>query len=570
MMTVKAWLAAAMLVAGSEMGAAAQLSPADLLIINARIKTMDAAAPTAEAVAVRAGRIIAVGSTASMAALQGPATRTVDANGHTLLPGFIDSHMHPRPAIDEMSPYGTLNMAAEGGARSRADFTAKLKAKASRLPAGSLIIGHGYGDDLIDGHPTRAELDAVVPDHPVIIVHSSGHRMVANSAAFAEAGISATTRDPVGGQLERDAQGGFTGRVLETAQSLFAGVRGTGPSPRASPAAVEEAGFMQEFRNFLSYGITGVGDAGISPGKAALYRRLLAQGLPVSIFAMLSVDHLDWLLANRDKPEWQVPGLTMRTVKIYAGNSLSGHTALLYGPYADDPRYFGLEPKIQPAVLQGLVRKAQAGGLQVATHANGDKEIDRVLEAYALAARDVPRPDARLRIEHASITNPAIIARAKALNVCFAPHSYILNHGAKLDAYGTQRFDWIEPNRHALDAGVCIGGNSDHPVSPPVVLERIQSLVTRKASGNGRVYGASQRLTADEALRAFTMGSAYLQFEEAERGSITIGKRADFVLLAADPAAVSPEDISQISVLATYLAGKAMYELVDGKPRFAW
>lgn len=563
------WLVAGITLVSAHIGAS-QPVPADLVITNANIKTMDTTRPSAQAVAVRDGRIVAIGDNSVIAALAGPATTRIDGAGRTLVPGFIDTHMHPRPAIDEMSPYGTLDMSAEGGVNNRDLFNAKLKAKAAMLPAGSLILGRGYGDDLIGGHPTRAELDAVVPDHKVIIVHSSGHRLVANSAAFAEAGITEGTRNPDGGQLERDAEGAFTGRVLETAQGLFGNVRGTGPSPRAIPTAVEEGGYVQEFRNFLSYGITGIGDAGITSEKAALYRRLLGKGLPISIYAMLLADHTDWLLANRHRAEWQVPGLTMRSVKIFAGNSLSGHTALLYGPYADNPGYFGLEPQVQPKALKPLILKLQAAGLQAAVHANGDKEIDRVLDAFAAAARATPRMDTRMRVEHASITNPTIIARTKKLNVCLAPHSYILNHGAKLEAYGAARFDWIEPNRHALDAGICIGGTSDHPVSPPVVLERIQSLVTRKAASNGRVYGASQQLTPDEALSVFTMGSAYLQFEEKERGSISVGKRADMVLLASDPAALPPDQISHIPVLATFIAGKLMYELVAGKPRFAW
>ncbi len=544
--------------------------PADLIITNARIKTMDARQPTAQAVAVRDGRILAVGTTAEMAQWQGAATRRFDAEGHTLLPGFIDTHMHPRPAIDEMSPYGTLDVSAEGGIHNKAEFFARIKAKAALLPAGALILGRGYGDDILGGHPTMTELDAAAPNHPVIIMHSSGHRLVANSAAFAEAGVTRTTPDPAGGQFERHASGAFTGRVLEAAQSPFGRVMGLGPSSRSTPEAVKTEGYRQEFRNFLSYGLTGIADAGIGPDKAALYRTLLGEGLPVTIYAMLAADQIDWLIANRAKPEWAVPGLTMRTIKIFAGNSLSGQTALLYEPYATDPHYFGLEPKLQPAGLLALVRKSQSAGLQVAVHANGDREIDRVLAAFGTVAAELPRRDARMRIEHASITNPGIIARAKALDVCLAPHSYILNHGAKLEAFGAQRFDWIEPNRHAINAGVCIGGTSDHPVSPPKVLERIQSLVTRQAASNGKIYGPDQRLTPDEALHAFTMGSAYLQFEEAERGSITPGKRADFVMLADDPAQVAPDRIASIAVLATIVGGRTVYENVKGKPRFAW
>ncbi|MFM9828239.1 MAG: amidohydrolase [Sphingomonas sp.] len=553
-------------------GSAAPMAPAtaDLIITNAHIETMDRVRPQAEAVAVRGGQIVAVGTPAETAKLQGPATRRIDAHGHTLVPGFIDTHMHPRPAIDEMSPYGVLDMSAEGGIRNKADFFAKINAKAQRLPVGALLVGTGYGDDILGGHPTLAELDAAAPAHPVIIFHSSGHRLVANSAAFVKAGVTRLTPDPVGGKVEKDVSGGFSGAVLETAMAPFARLTGQPPSPGAIPEAIVAEGYRQEFRTFLSYGLTGIADAGITPAKAERYRALMREGLPVTVYAMLLADHLDWLIAEHAKPEWTVPGLTMRTVKIYAGNSLSGHTAWLHQPYADDPQYFGLEPKLKPPALLALVRKAQAAGLQVAAHANGDREIDQVLDAYATIGTEMPRGDTRHRIEHASITNAAIIARTKALNVCFAPHSYILNHGAKLTAFGAARFDWIEPNRRAIDAGICIGGTSDHPVSPPRVMERIQSLVTRRAASNGKVYGPAQRLTVDEALYAYTMGSAYLQFEEKERGSISVGKRADFVILSDDPSRVAPEKISAITVLTTIIGGKTMFELVNGKPRYFW
>lgn len=543
---------------------------ADLIITNANVKTMDTALHHAEAVAVRDGRIIAVGAAIEIAKLQGPKTRRIDAQGHTLVPGFIDTHMHPRPAIDEMSPYGVLEMSAEGGIRNKADFFAKINAKAQRLPRGALLLGAGYGDDILGGHPTLTELDAAASGHPVIIFHSSGHRLVANSAAFAKAGVTGQTPDPVGGQFEKGAGGVFTGAVLETAMAPFARLTGRPPSPGTVPEAIVTEGYRQEFRTFLSYGLTGIADAGITPAKAELYRQLLREGLPVTVYAMLLSDHLDWLIANHAKPDWAVPGLTLRTVKIYAGNSLSGHTAWLYGPYVDDPHYFGLEPKLKAPDLLAILQRAHAAGLQVAAHANGDREIDQVLDALAKVGTETARADTRHRIEHASITNPAIIARAKALKVCFAPHSYIFNHGAKLEAFGAQRFDWIEPNRHAIDAGICIGGNSDHPVSPPRVMERIQSLVTRRAMSNGKVYGQSQRLTPDEALYAYTMGSAHLQFEEKVRGSITVGKRADFVILADDPARVAPDKIADIAVLETIIGGKTMFEIVKGKSRFAW
>ncbi len=542
---------------------------ADLIVTHAQVKTMDSAHPAAEAIAVRAGKIMAIGTTAEIETTRGPATQMIDAGGKTLLPGFIDTHMHPQPAFDEMSLYGRLQLSADAGVTSRAALFAKITAKAKRLPAGALVVGAGYGDDIVGGHPTARELDAVVHDHPVILYHSSGHRLVANSLALKLAGVTATTPDPAGGSYARDPDGTATGIVLETAMQPFDALIARSPIAQPPRAALLEA-YRDEFRGFVAFGLTGVADAAATPDKIGIYRDLLTTGLPVSIYAMLLSDHLDWLIANRAKPEWQVPGLTLRTVKVFAGNSFSGKTAWLWQPYADRPDYYGLPPKLRNAALTALLRRAHAAGLQIAVHANGDREIDELLDAYATIEREAPRANARHRIEHASVVTDAIIARIKALNLCVAPHSYLLNHGGKLDGFGAARFEWIEPNRRALDAGICVGGTSDHPVSPPHVMQRIQSLVTRRAASNGRVYGPGQRLSAEAALRTFTMGSAYLQFEEAERGSITPGKRADFVLLSADPAATDPERIGAIRVERTIIAGKTVYDASGAKPRFSF
>jgi predicted amidohydrolase YtcJ len=547
--------------------ALARAQTADLVIINANVKTMDPARPSASAVAVAGERILFVGDAAAARALAGPAARVIDARGATLTPGFIDCHIHPRPVFDEMGPFGTLDLTPEGGVTSREKLLAKIAAKAAVTPKGAPILGRGYYDNLVGGHPDAKTLDAVSPDHPVILTHSSGHRSVVNSRALAEAGVTRDTPDPAGGGFGRDKAGDPTGIVLERASGAFSAVRAR--APKADPEALRE-GYMREFRTFVSHGITSIGDAGANPDKIAIYRDLLRAGMPVQIYAMLRADHIDWLIQNQNAPEWRQPGLTLRSIKLFHGNSLSGRTAWLYEPYAHDPTYFGMPPRMSQAELNAVVQRVHDAGLQAAIHSNGDREIDMVLNAFDAAQASKPRADARHRIEHASVVNPAILNRIKRAGVAVAPHSYEINHGEKFEDYGAHRWNWMHPNKSALDMGIPAGGNSDHPVSPPIVMERIESLVTRRARGNGKVYGENQRLSADQAIFLWTMGSAHLQFEEADKGSISVGKRADLVLLSSDPARVAPDDIEKIQVAATIIGGKVAFERVAGKPSFSW
>jgi predicted amidohydrolase YtcJ len=540
---------------------------ADLVIVRASVKTMDPGIPAAEAVAVAGDRIVYVGDDSGARALIGPATRVIKAKGRTLTPGFIDTHMHPRPVFDEMGPFGTLDLTPEGGVASRAELLAKVAAKAAVTPKGMPILGRGYYDDLVGGHPDARTLDTVSPDHPLILTHSSGHRSVVNSRALAEAGVNRETPDPVGGKFERDATGAPTGIVLERASGAFSKIRER--SPKAAPPELHDA-YMREFRRFAAYGITTIGDAGLSPEKLRIYRGLIGSGMPVQIYAMVRADHVDWLLANRDLPEWRVPGLTIRSVKLFHGNSLSGRTAWLYEPYASEPTYYGVPPRMSQNEINAVVKRVHDAGLQAAIHSNGDREIDMVLTAFEAAQAANPRPDARHRIEHASIVNQSILDRIKRGGITVAPHSYEINHGEKFEAFGEQRFEWMHPNKRALDLGIPAGGNSDHPVSPPFVMERIESLVTREARNNRKVYGPGQTISPDQALWLWTMGSAFLQFEDKEKGSLSVGKRADLVLLSADPARVAPREIETIQVLTTIIGGKVAFERTGQRETFGF
>ena len=546
---------------------AAFAKSADLVIVNAAIKTMDPSRPKASAVAIAGEMIVFVGNDRGARALIGPATRVIDAEKRTVTPGFIDTHIHPRPVFDEMGPYGQLDLTPEGGVTSREKLLAKVAAKAAVTPPGSPILGRGYNDNLVGGHPDAKTLDAVSPNHPVILVHSSGHRSVVNSMALAEAGVTRDTPDPDGGKFERNAAGEPTGIVLERAAGAFSGVRRK--APQASPAEVRQA-YMREFRGFAAYGITSIGDAGLSPEKLQIYRDILKAGMPIQIYAMMRADNLDWLLTHKADADLAVPGLTLRAVKLFHGNSLSGRTAWLYEPYAHDPTYFGLPPRMSQDELNALVKKVHDAGLQAAIHSNGDREIDMVLTAFEAVQTANPRNDARHRIEHASVVNQKILDRIKRNAIAIAPHSYELNHGEKFEEYGAQRWEWMHPNKRALDMGIPAGGNSDHPVSPPNVMQRIESLVSRRARSNGKVYGPGQRISPDQAIGLWTMGSAYLQFEDKVKGSITPGKRADVVILSADPSQTPPDEIETIKVMTTIIGGKVAFERIGETSRFSW
>ena len=539
---------------------------ADLVVLNGKIRTLSDQHEEVEAVAVRGPRIFAVGRDAELEKLIGPKTQIVDAAGRVVLPGFIDTHMHPRPAFDEMGPFGWLDLRPEGGVTSRATLIEKLRAKLNLTPAGTLVIGFGYNDNLVDGHPAANVLDPLSPDHLVVLLHSSGHRSVANTPAMNAAGITDETPNPPGGEIVRDQSGRATGEFLERIPemgSLLARL------PQADEPATQEA-FQREFRMFARHGITSIADAGVTPEKLNQYRSIIADGMPIRIFAMVSDSHLDWLVANRVTSEWASSPIKIDAIKLFHGNSLSGRTAWLYEPYTHDPDYYGIPPGRSQKDLDALVQRIHDAGLQLAIHANGDREIDMVLEAIENAQAHNPRPDPRHRIEHGSVVNARILDRMLAANVSLAPHSYVLNHGEKMEEYGEQRWNWMHANKSALDLGIPVGGNSDHGVSPPNVMERVQSMVTRRARSNGKVYGAAQRVTVHEALWIWTMGSATLQHEEQEKGSLAPGKLADIIILGADPFTADPEALHSITVDITIIGGRVVYDRAKKEAPYAW
>jgi predicted amidohydrolase YtcJ len=528
--------------------------PADLIVVNANVLTMDAKHPVAEALAVSADRFVRVGSNADIKLLAGAQTRVLDLGGKTVAPGFIDAHTHPRPIFDEDSPWYNID-AGPAKVKTIDDLIEAIRRTADKNPKGTPITGFGYQETKLGRHPTRHDLDRATIHHPVVIRHSSGHLSVCNSLALKLAKVTKDTPDPDGGKFERDEHGEPTGLLKERAASMV----GSAVPRREVTESDTLAGYRTCFRNFLANGLTGVHVAGTDPRSASIMAAARRTDCPVRLYIMLrekDIDRAVQLKKATAPTEW---GIRYGAIKSFYGNSLSGQTAWLYEPYANQSDYFGLPPGRSRASLDALVLKIHKAGLQSCIHSNGDREIDIVLDAYEAAFKAAPRPNHRHRIEHCSVVNESILKRIKALDLVIAPHSYIYEHGDKLVNFGPARWDWMLANRSLIDQGTVVAGNSDYPISAAVPMLRIHDLVNR-TSAEGKVYGPKQRCTVEQALHAFTLGSAYAEFAEADKGSIEAGKLADFVVLDHDPHKVSPTTIKDIAVVRTVVGGKTVFE----------
>jgi predicted amidohydrolase YtcJ len=531
-------------------------SAADLIVINANVITVDKSKPYAEAFAIENGRFQAVGTNAEIRRLATASTKIIDMKGKTITPGFNDVHLHPGPEFPDESPYSTPWLGPDK-VKSMQNLIAVLKKKADVTPKGKLVHGDRYDDVKLGRHPNRHDLDQVSTEHPISISHASGHVIAVNSYVLKISGITKETKDPLGGSFDRDPDGMPNGVIREAARRLLT----NGEDSRVRiPPDQEIEGLLRCFRNYAERGITSVGIAGGSPGSFRNYEDLRAAGNPVRVAFMFSEASFKQMQALGLKSGFGDDRLRLSSVKVFHGNSMSGRTWWLSEPYSDRPDYFGIPPSRPQDQLDKMFEEMHAAGWQIATHSNGDREIDMVLTAIERAQVKNPRPDARHRIEHASVMNQDLLDRAKKDGVILVFHSYMWEHGDKLASYGEKRLAMIHPYRTSINMGIHVAGHSDSTVSAADPLLRIQDMVTRKGS-NGIAYGPNQRVNVEEAIRVWTEDGAYTTFEEKTKGSITPGKLADFVALRADPRKVPPDTIKDIVVDATYVAGAAVFTL---------
>jgi predicted amidohydrolase YtcJ len=527
----------------------------DTIVINANVITVDKDHPSAQAFAIDNGRFTAVGTNAEILKLKTSSTKVIDLKGETVTPGFNDVHLHPQAIFQEGTPHYRVWL---GGDRVKTmdELVAALKRQAAVTPSGARISGYGYNDALLGRHPNRHDLDKVSTTQPIEVTHGSGHITVVNSFVLNVSGITKDTVDPKGGALDRDSDGTPNGVIRESARGLL---RHASSTRIDAPNHKEELdGYMTCFRQYSAKGLTSVGIAGASSSTFRLMQELRDQGNPVRVGFMFSAGSFDELQAAGIERGFGDDRLRITALKNYQGNSLSGRTAWLGEAYSDRPDYFGIPPARTQEKLDEDFQKWWDAGWQVATHSNGDREIDMVLTAIERAEAKNPRPDARWRIEHASVMDQSLLDRAKKDGVVLVFHSYMWEYGDILASYGPKRLSMMHAYRTASDMGIPVAGHSDSPISAADPLLRIQDMITRTSS-QGVVVGGNQRVSVDEAIKVWTLDGAYATFEENIKGSITPGKLADFVVLQKDPRKVQPNTIKDIVLEATYLGGNKVY-----------
>jgi predicted amidohydrolase YtcJ len=528
---------------------------ADTIVINANVITVDKDHPSAQAFAIDNGRFTAVGTNAEILKLKTASTKVIDLKGETVTPGFNDVHLHPQAIFPEGTPHYRVWLGADK-VKTIDQLVAALKRQAAVTPAGARISGYGYNDELLGRHPNRHDLDKVSTTQPIEITHGSGHITVVNSFVLNASNITKDTQDPKGGALDRDPDGTPNGVIRESGRGLL---RRMGGNKADAPIYAEELeGYMTCFKQYSAKGITSAGIAGASPSTFRMMQELRDKENPVRVGFMFSAGSFDALQAAGIKRGFGDDRLRITALKNYQGNSLSGRTAWLSEAYSDRPDYFGIPPARTQEKLDEDFQKWWDAGWQVATHSNGDREIDMVLTAIEHAEAKNPRPDARWRIEHASVMNQALLDRAKKDGVILVFHSYMWEYGDILASYGPKRLSMMHAYRTAINMGIPVAGHSDSPISAADPLLRIQDMVTRTSS-QGAVVGGEQKVSVDEAIKVWTLDGAYATSEESIKGSITPGKLADFVVLQKDPRKVQPNTIKDITLEATYLAGNKVY-----------
>lgn len=523
----------------------------DLVVVNARVYTVDSALPRAQAFAVKNGHFTAVGDSADIRTLAGPGTEVIDAGGRTVTPGFVDAHSHPAwGGIEEL-----VNVNVD--LRTVGEIQSALRRRAAETPAGDWVIGFKYDDTkLRGGRPlNRRDLDAAVPDHPVMVIHRGGHTAVYNSKAFEIAGIDASTPDPAGGHFHRE-DGELIGLVAEKANEVFEAF-----IPSGSTREQRQAGVKLISELMTAAGITSVHDAGVGRDYLTAYQDAYRAGemrFRVSVLPLGKAPIYEGLKQAGIRSGFGDEWLRIGAVKFAADGSASERTMRMSTPYQGRPDDYGILTMTQ-AEIHEAVEEAHRHGFQVGIHANGDVAIDMVLNAYERVQERWPRPDSRHRIEHCSLVNDSLLRRIKAVGAIPTPfYTYVYYHGEKWAHYGEEKMRSMFAHKSFLDHGIPVAGASDYIPGPFEPMMAIQSMVTRR-DYQGRTWGENQAISVDQALRVLTINGAHASFEETIKGSITAGKLADFVILGADPHDTDPGKIMEIPVVRTVVGGRTMH-----------
>jgi predicted amidohydrolase YtcJ len=540
--------------------------PADTIFHGDNIVTMDPDRPTVEAVAVLGETIAAAGSLDDVMAMQGDHTRVVDLGANALLPGFVDAHGHVL-YVGSMLDVLSLHPPPVGDVENIDDIIRKVRAWIVErdIPAGETVSGNGYDDSLLEEgrHPTRYELDRASTEHPIVLTHVSGHLSTANSLALENSGITADTPDPDGGHIRRVAGSNEPNGILEeTASRLL-----TEGSAYAAWSNIDVDGTLRKAIDvYLGYGITTIQDGGTMRPLVQAYREAAdREPLKADVAMFTMFDDPEDAEAYEYDTNYR-NGVRVAGVKFLLDGSPQGRTAWVTEPYVEGPpgapadyRAYGT---MDPDVYKNGVKPVIERGVPILVHGNGDAAMDLMMDGVEEGLEGMDEmPDHRSVIIHAQLMRADQLDRAARIGVMpsfFSAHTFFWGDW-HVRSFGEQRGTNISPARWAIERGVPFTMHNDAPVVPPDIMRLVSIAVNRK-SRSDRVLGPHQRLTVQEALHAVTLGAAYQYFEEDTKGSITVGKQADFVILGENPLTAEPAELEHIPIVETFSRGRSVYQ----------
>ena len=528
----------------------------DIIFVNGHVLTGELGSPKATGLAIRAGKIAAVGSDDEVRAWRGSGVQEIDLRGRTIAPGMNDAHSHPVWVGFSMQNVNAATPPNE----TVADIVRGIGVRAREVEPGQWVMGRGYDQARLadQRHPTRHDLDPVSPDNPVIVVRACGHIAVANSRALALAGITRDTPDPEGGTIDRDEHGEPTGVVRETAQTM---VRNAMPSYSVEDC---KTALIAAGNNFLSQGVTSTAEAGIYDSTLMrAYIELRNEGkLPIRTYLMMMIDEmLDHLISLGIRTGFGDEWLRIGPAKFFLDGSIGGRTARMSKPYEGEIDNVGLWMDEDIEAVKARFVKAHKAGFQCCAHAIGDAAISLLLDAYEEALVESPREDHRHRIEHCSIVDMEIIERIKRVGAVPIPGTSFLYYfkNAYIQNLGWERIRYAYGMNTFYEHGIVAAASTDAPVVNTSATIGLQTMMTRRSEEGDEIW-ADEKVGLDEAVRAYTWNGAYASFEEGIKGSLVPGKLGDVVVFETNLAEVEPGAVGGVQVDLTVTDGNVVYE----------
>jgi predicted amidohydrolase YtcJ len=538
----------------------AECLPADLVITNGHIITMDGKRRVVSALAVRNGQIEAAGTDQSIAGCVGVATKKVDLHGRTVLPGFIDVHTHALSWAKGIV-LGEID-ATYPKVRTIADIKSAVAEHAHAVSLGQWVLGAGWDDAKLNDHRylNKDDLDAVAPNVPVYLIHVSGHLGVANRAAMKAAGIDRSTLAPSGGVIEHDANGEPTGIFKDNAMGLI-----EAKIPEGAPdAAFRAAAVVSE--QAAAVGLTSIHDVALKGADIRGYQDANARGMlkiRVRMAPLVSnTADAERLALSGAHTGFGDDHLRFGAAKMFADGGMGARTIAIYSPglQEDGKENIGLQIWSPDEMLNAHRILAKAGW-QLSTHAIGDRAIDEVITSYATVTKELGLKDPRFRIIHCGVSTPAILKRLRDEHVLVdGDPAFVYWIGSWFEKYGPERVRWAYPGKSYFDYGIVAAAGTDVPVTPISPWWGLWAAVERKELNTGHVLAPEERLPISQALELYTRNPAYISFEEDKKGSLEAGKFADFIVIDRDVLTVPSEQIKDIQVLQTWVGGELVYE----------